>query len=84
MRRALVLAAGALLTGCLGPLLPLPQYPHLAHEWLCVNRACPDAALADGGVVVGAKYEPSIGKCMCLIDDARHLFVYEYPDPHRR
>jgi len=72
------------LAGCLGPVLPLQKYPHLAHEWLCVNRACPAVAQSNGGVVIGARYVPSVRRCECLVEDSRHLPIYASPDPHER
>ena len=80
----LVGALSLVLAGCLGPVLALPSSPRIAHEWLCVYRACPSAATSVGGVVLGAKYDKTIRRCVCYVEDSRHLPLILHPDPHER
>jgi hypothetical protein len=70
------------LAGCLGPLLPLPVYPHTPHAWACLNIACPTAAAEMGGIVRGSKYDPLSRMCECWLEDNRHLGSFVFVDPH--
>lgn len=79
MRAAVLLLVAAL--GCLGPELQLPAAePRGVHDWLCMNRACPDAAEKIDGSVRWVKYER--GVCQCALEDRRHLPVYVEVPPH--
>lgn len=73
-----------LLAGCLGPVLVLPKYPHVAHEWLCARLVCPAAATRIGGIVVGVKYDRTTRRCECALEDSRNMPVTEFIDPHSR
>ena len=75
--------AAALLAGCLGPLLPLPPpEPRGAHEWLCINRACPAEAARAHGVVAGVRYNRRARLCECAVEDERHLVLWLQVPPH--
>lgn len=75
-------ALALLLAGCLGPLLPAPATtePRGAHEWLCINRRCPEEAQKLGGTVRGVAYVA--GTCRCALEDARRLAAYIEVPPH--
>lgn len=76
--------AALFLVGCLGPILPLPRYPHTVHAWACANLACPAEADRVHGLAKGAKYNADERLCECWIEDIRHLDIYTLVDPHKK
>jgi len=84
MRSSLKLAFILNLSGCLGPLLPLPQTAHTPHAWACAFLACPAAADRIGGLVIGSKYDRALLVCECELEDSRHLPAFVTVNPHSR
>lgn len=62
-----------LVSGCLGPLLPLPPSTNGAHATHCRYYACPDVAATVGGSVISYDYVPERRICRCYVEDWRHL-----------
>lgn len=82
--RCALLVSTFFASSCLGPLLPLPEYPTGVHVYACQRISCPREAARIGGIVHGSRYDRAQHVCVCALEDSRNLPVVVYVNPHDR